>query len=157
MGVALLAMVVTLSRKRAATEDVQKVLQEMTPRLDRLWRRLLRLADDDAHAYHAVLAIRKEPERAVGRAQRLATAVASATRVPLETAGLANEALSLAAGLAPHAWSMVASDLTTAQSLLQGAFTGGLANVAINLSDLEGVERETIQAAYQSLRSSPAR
>jgi len=150
MGAALLSMVVKVSLKKSLE---QSELQDVAPLLERMTRRLAALGQEDVNAYRAVLTIRKEPAAAPGRGERLGAAFERAARVPLETATLAGEAIDLAERLTPFAWKAVLSDLETARQLLVTAFEGGMANVAINLADLEGAARAQVEAAYRELGS----
>ncbi len=151
MGASLLSMVVKVSLKKSV--EGQRELQDAAPALERIARRLGTLGQEDVDAYKAVLTIRKEPAAAPRRSERLAAAIERAARVPLETATLAGEAIDLAERLTPFAWKAVSSDLETARHLLVTAFEGGLANVAINLADLDGAARAQVEAAYRELGS----
>jgi len=150
MGAALLAMVVALSQRKS-TAPARERLQSLTG-ANHLWRRFLYLARADSEAYRALLALRKPPDTP-GRGPLRAAALAAAARVPLETATLAREALTLAGEVGPLCWPAVTSDLTTARALLSAALDGALANVAANLSEVEGAERAAIETAYQALRA----
>jgi formiminotetrahydrofolate cyclodeaminase len=59
--------------------------------------------------------------------------------------------------LRPLASPMVSSDVDTAQGLLRAAFEGALANVAINLPDLEPAAQEQLRKASEALRAAGPR
>ncbi|MCI4355608.1 MAG: cyclodeaminase/cyclohydrolase family protein [Thermoplasmata archaeon] len=103
-------------------------------------RALLTGVDDDTLAFESLRAARRAlkaaPEDGEAR-QRLASATLRATQVPLDTARTARETARLLEGLRPKVKATIASDAETALALLRAAVTGALANVAINLPDLE--------------------
>jgi formiminotetrahydrofolate cyclodeaminase len=144
MGTALLSMVAKLSERRLQG-TLREELGAFLPRLSQLSLELTRLGQEDNDAFRAVLAARKLAADIPDRRERLNRALEEATRVPLATARAARQALELAERIEALAWPAVASDVTTARHLLVTALEGGLANVRINLPELDGPVREPLE------------
>jgi formiminotetrahydrofolate cyclodeaminase len=137
MGAALVSMVAELTVNRP---DAAAHVTELTALRDAATRAradLLRLAEEDAAAYDAVVKARRLPrdsdaERAArGAAVRAAMLVAA--EVPLRTAQAAAEVLELAERIAPIGNPNTASDAGVAAQLASAAVRGALLNVRINL------------------------
>ena len=149
MGCALLSMVAKLSVKRAGDPASAEVLQRLAPEADRLMERLLELGQQDIDAYRAVVVTRRERPDA---GDVLARALERAAEVPLEAAQASLEAIDLHRRLQPLAWSMTASDAEAAGLLLAAGLRAALANVAVNLPDLQGEARRRLEAGYQAVK-----
>ena len=149
MGCALVSMVAKLSRKRAADAAAARTLEDLVPEADRLAERLLELSQEDVEAYRAVVQTRREH---ASDPKALAQASVRAAEVPLEAARAAARAIELQRRLEPLAWSVTASDAQAAGLLLQAGLRAALANVAINLPELEGEARQRIEAEYRRLK-----
>lgn len=150
MGAALLSMVSKLSAKKAPPGDAESLLARV-PELDHLCERLAELSQHDIDAYRAVVTAKKAARDQQTPNGAVQAALERATSVPLETATLAGQGLAFAATLAPFIWTMVASDFQAGRELLRTGFNGAMANVAINLPDLEGPARSRLETAYQDL------
>jgi len=147
MGAALVSMVAKLSAKKARTDEIRAALSGLVPELDELAERLLELSQDDIDAYRAVIDGRKS-----GAADTLLErAYERAAEVPLATASAAARGVALAAETSKNAWDMAASDLAAGSKLLQTGLDGALANVAINLPELQGEAATRIERAYREL------
>jgi formiminotetrahydrofolate cyclodeaminase len=157
MGAALLAMVARVSMKKAKGAEIQAELEVLAPEGDRLVDRLLQLAQDDIDAYGAVVQARRSVREQGADEAAIRVAAEGAARVPLSTATLARRGLDMLDQLRPMASPLVASDVDTAQGLLRAAFDGALANVAINLPDLEPAAQEQLRRAYEALRAAGPR
>jgi formiminotetrahydrofolate cyclodeaminase len=157
MGAALLAMVARVSMKKAKGAEIQAELEVLAPEGDRLVDRLLQLAQDDIDAYGAVVQARRSVREQSADEGAVRAAAEGAARVPLSTATLARRGLDMLDQLRPLASAMVASDVDTARGLLRAAFDGALANVAINLPDLEPAAQEQLRKAYEALRAAGPR
>jgi formiminotetrahydrofolate cyclodeaminase len=149
MGCALISMVAKLSHKRARDEAGARTLEGLVPEADRLAARLTELSQEDVEAYQAVVALRRQ--RSSDR-EAVARASLRAAEVPLEVASAAARGIELQRRLTPLAWSMTASDAQTAGLLLAAGLRAALANVAVNLPDLEGEARQRVEAEYQRLK-----
>jgi formiminotetrahydrofolate cyclodeaminase len=111
------------------------------------------LAQRDAEAYEAALAVRREaaglpPER---RDAAIGEAFARAAEPPLEIARLAGDVAELAAELAVHGKPSIQADAAAAAQLAAGAARGAVGMVAVNLTALDGdpriAEAERLAAA----------
>lgn len=102
--------------------------------------RLVDAIDDDAAAYQAVMAARKQPKDSEAeRARRTAAiqqALRHATDVPLTIMRLSAEALTEARTLAPRVHRSTVADVTVAVMLLRAGFEGARATVVANLGTL---------------------
>ena len=115
-------------------------LTDVASALRRARARFLELMDEDAASYDAVRAARKArkerpdaPESQAGFLQ----AVHGAAEVPLETARLSVDSSSRLDAVRTKTRAMLASDLVSAIALFRAAAEGALANVSINLEDLQ--------------------
>ncbi|MDQ6884675.1 MAG: cyclodeaminase/cyclohydrolase family protein [Candidatus Dormibacteraeota bacterium] len=149
MGVALLGMVAALSARKGADPAERERLSALAPELEQLRGRLLQLSQDDIDAYRAVLDARKRkaPPEVLNRAS------ARAAEVPLETARACDRALSIFSDVSPTAWEVTRSDLNAGGALLAVGLRAALANVAVNLPDLDGATRTGLEAAYRALQA----
>ena len=147
MGAALVSMVAKLSAKKARTDEIRAALSGLVPELDQLAERLLELSQDDIDAYRAVIDGRKSGATDT----LLERAYERAAEVPLATASAAARGLALAAETSKNGWDMTASDLAAGSKLLQTGLDGALANVAINLPELQGEAAARIERAYREL------
>lgn len=147
MGAALVGMVARLSARKARHEAQRAALEQVVPELDQLVSRLLDLSQEDIDAYRAVIEARKSDHNgaAVERAYE------RAAEVPLATATAAARSLALAVEVSQSAWEMVASDLSTANRLLQAGLDGALANVFVNLPELKGEAAARLERQYREL------
>jgi methenyltetrahydrofolate cyclohydrolase len=154
LGCALISMVAKLSVKRAKDPEAARTLEALVPEADHLMERLLTLSQEDIVAYQAVLATRRaRPDALEARAQ----ASHRAAEVPLEAAQAAWRGIELYRRLRPLAWSMTLSDAEAAALLLHAGFRAALANVEVNLPDLQGEAKDTIERAYTELRRAAER
>lgn len=135
---ALLHMALTVADRRAADPGAREPL---TKKATALLRRFIELAEEDAAAFARVaevLALPRGTDDERGRRSALLQeALAHAAEVPLATARLAVDTLSLAAQLVPHCPRSVRSDVLTAVYLAHAACSSALANVDANALSLE--------------------
>lgn len=147
MGVALVSMVARISARKAADQKDRTHLLELVPELDDLRGRLGRLSQDDIDAYRAVIDARKRK----AAPDVLRQAALRAAEVPLETAIAADRALELFSEVSERAWELTRSDVEAGKALLEVGVRAALANVAVNLPDLQGEARLRIERAYADL------
>ena len=152
MGAALLSMEAKLSAKKAMAVDDREILTGLVPEFDQLAARLLELSQDDIDAYRAVIDGRKSGVQGAA----LARAYERAAEVPLAAAAAAARGLALVPEVSKRAWDMTASDLAAGSNLLQTGLDGALANVAVNLPELQGAAAARIERAYLELRNPKA-
>ncbi len=106
----------------------------------------VRAVDDDAAAYEAVRAARKELKDHPADPAKLAANIAALRRsadVPLSTARNAVRLAEVLRSVGPRTKPALASDLTTSLALLSAARDGGLANVRVNVADLKAAGQST--------------
>ncbi len=143
-GAALLAMVVRLTLGKEKYRASWQELEPLAGRLAEARVRLLELVDEDTVAFDAVVAARRLPKDAPEAAARRTRAVDEAnilaTRVPMQTAFFAQEALKTAPAVLEKGNPNAASDAWVAALLLHGAALGALANVRINLGGVKDPE-----------------
>jgi glutamate formiminotransferase/formiminotetrahydrofolate cyclodeaminase len=108
-------------------------LTTVEPRLAELGQRLRNLIQADAEAYQMVLLAYRLPKTDPARPEAIASGLAAATRVPLETSVLACEAAFLLRSLIPLVKPSVASDLKVGLIMALAAIESGLENVMTNL------------------------
>ena len=161
MGAALVEMVVALTAGRPAAQGHESTLEAIRTRAGALRADLLRLADEDADAYAAVVAARRLPKgtdaERVERQARITATVRAATRAPLDVVRASAEAFALAESLAPIGNRHAVSDVGVAGLLTAAAIRGAAMNVEINLpslpedDDLRGEARRAIEAVLADL------
>ncbi|HEV8539712.1 MAG TPA: glutamate formimidoyltransferase [Nitrospiraceae bacterium] len=121
-----------------------------------LGQKLRGLVQADADSYEAVLRAYRLPKGNPARPEAITSSLATATRIPLETAILASEAAFLLRSLIPVVKPAVASDLKVGLIMALAAIEGGLENVATNLKSqpnqkLTDEIRGRVTALQQSL------
>jgi glutamate formiminotransferase / formiminotetrahydrofolate cyclodeaminase len=144
MGVALGEMVVRYSQSSATPDPA---LDSALGELGAARSALVGAIDGDTEAFEGLRAARRRRKSApddAAAADALRTATRRATEVPLATARTARADAGTLEALRPKVRATIASDLTTALSLLDSAVTGALANVAANLPDLEAAGGDTV-------------
>lgn len=137
MAAALLAMVARLSLGRPKYEAYQRTNERALEFGDRARRRLLELANEDAHAYGGLAAALKLPKESDEQAQMRAAAMRAAAReaseVPLVTIRECARLLEEIGAVVGRSNVNAASDLEVAGRLCAAAARGAAANVQINL------------------------
>jgi formiminotetrahydrofolate cyclodeaminase len=115
-----------------AARFTQGELGELAADADRLRAELVPLADADSAAYGAVLAATRLPREHPDRPERLATAVATATEIPLRIARISAEVATLAGRLEREGNPNLRGDAQAAALLAGGATEAAVALVNIN-------------------------
>jgi formiminotetrahydrofolate cyclodeaminase len=141
VGAALLAMVASLGKPRAATaEDVER-LMEAGRRCTALSTELAALIDRDSDAYQAVVAAYRLPkgtrEESARRGERIQEALRGATTSPLDVMRRCSAAIAQAATVAALGNRNASSDVQCGLELLGAALRAALLNVDINLVSLK--------------------
>lgn len=141
MATALLMMVAGLPRTRANSDEERSTLRQSRAALGAIRDRMTELADEDAHAYTAVLAAYRLPkttdEEKADRRQAVQRALRGATESPLDVLRATADAGRAARIVARHGNRSAASDVRVALELLEAAAAGAAANVEINLVELD--------------------
>jgi glutamate formiminotransferase/glutamate formiminotransferase/formiminotetrahydrofolate cyclodeaminase len=124
--------------KQASTMGSGTVAQNLSTierRLLELRARLQSLVPADAEAYERVLRAYRLPKTEPGRAQAISIGLQVATQVPLETATLAAETVTLLRDVRPRVKPAVSTDLEVGIQIGIAAIEGARANVLANLND----------------------
>jgi formiminotetrahydrofolate cyclodeaminase len=141
VGAALLAMVASLGKSRAATAAGLERLTEAGRRCTALSRELSALIDRDSDAYQAVVAAYRLPkgtaEESARRGERIQEALHTATISPLEVMRLSSAAIAEAATIGALGNRNASSDVQSGLELLGAALRAAMLNVEINLGSLK--------------------
>lgn len=141
VGAALLVMVASLPKPRAATPDEEQELARAGQRAGTARDRLAELIDRDADAYQQVVDAYRLPKTTdhekSRRTDRIQTALAAAIETPLEMMEACTSALRDSATIARFGNASAASDVGVAIELLSSALRGARLNVTINLGSLK--------------------
>jgi len=137
MAAGLGGMVAGVSRGKKAFVQYELQLTDAIARLAEIREELKAAIDADAASFNEVMAafktVREHPE-----AQReVEAALKKATTVPLVVAERSSELSHILEGLRPITNPKMASDLRVGIALAEAAVKGALANVEINLADLQ--------------------
>jgi len=140
LAAALVAMVASLSRGRAAYEPYLATIEHSAAEGRRLAERCLTLADDDAAAYGTFAAAMKMPrdtdaQKAV-RTAALGEAATVAAQVPLAVVLCCREIVVAAEELAGRSNRNAASDLSVSANLAVAAAHSAAENVRVNLPSM---------------------
>ncbi len=155
LGAALGEMVLAYSVGGDSTDPAGA---ETTQLLNDSRRRFLALMEEDAEAYEAVRAARRDAKEHPGNTmavERWHIALRRAADVPLQTARHAATVRSALETISPRVKTILSSDLLTSLALLEAAQTGALANVEINLQDLrsQGEPTSALESEIAQLRA----
>ena len=141
LGASLLAMVASMPKHRAASEEDIDRLQAAAQRCTELSHQLTGLVDRDSEAYDLVVAGYRLPKASEGekaeRAARIQQALRTAVDVPLEVMRRCSEAIEAGAIVATFGNPNAASDVGVGLELLLAAERGARFNVEINLAALK--------------------
>ncbi|MEK6810536.1 MAG: cyclodeaminase/cyclohydrolase family protein [Candidatus Thermoplasmatota archaeon] len=140
LSAALSRMVSALAIGKQGYENVEEELRRLESRGQELQERLLRLVDEDAAAYDAVVAAMRRPKTTEtereGRVNAIQSAYLHATEVPLDTMEACSEALEIALIAAEKGNRSAVTDAGVAALLAQAGVRGASLNARINLAAL---------------------
>jgi methenyltetrahydrofolate cyclohydrolase len=162
LGASLVEMVAALTLGKEKFAAVHEAIRPIAEGAQAARSEFLRLAQEDAGAYDAVVAARRLPkgteEEKAARAKAIAAANRRATEIPMRTAHVAVRLLAALPELVEKGNPAAASDAGSAVLLLEAAAVGALLNVGINLPGVTDpdfmslMNRETAELNEQSLR-----
>ena len=139
-GAALVAMVARLTIGKKNYAAVEQEMRQLVETAENLRQKLTAMVTEDAAVFEKVLTAMKLPhdtaEQEMSRNQAIQLANLEAAKVPLETARLALEVLTLSVRAAQSGNRNAISDAVTASALAQAAIVGAGSNVRINLASL---------------------
>jgi glutamate formiminotransferase/glutamate formiminotransferase/formiminotetrahydrofolate cyclodeaminase len=138
--------------KQASTRESAEVTHRLSAiehRLLEVRARLHTLVQSDAEAYAGVLHAYRLPKSDPGRTRAISVALQVATEVPLETATLAMETLTLLRELGTHVKPAVLTDLEVGIQMGMAAVEGARVNVQANLKSQ--TDQESVAAASAKL------
>jgi formiminotetrahydrofolate cyclodeaminase len=159
VGASLLAMVASLPKPRAATDEDTSRLADAGARCTALAIQLEELIDEDSAAYGLVVGAFRMPkgtdEEKAARSSAIQRALTAATESPLEIMRRCTEALDEITTVAELGNPNASSDVQVAQGLLTAGLHGAHQNVDINLGSLKDEEfsERVRQEAARLLRS----
>lgn len=141
IGASLLAMVASMPKHRAASEEDVERLQAAASRCAELSAGLERLVDEDSAAYDGVVATYRLPRGSdaekAERRSRVQAALVAAVEAPLDVMRQCNDAIEAAATVARFGNPNAASDVGVALELLVAGGRSARLNVEINLASLD--------------------
>jgi glutamate formiminotransferase/formiminotetrahydrofolate cyclodeaminase len=137
MAAGLGSMVAGMSRGKKAYLHYESQLSDAIARLTEIREELKASIDADAASFNEVMAAFKKVKEHPEAQSEVEAALKKATIVPLVVAERANEVSKILDGLRPITNSKMASDIAVGIALARAAVEGALANVEINLADLQ--------------------
>lgn len=151
VGAALVSMVCNLTIGKPKYAQHEETMRGALERATDLRHRALRLADEDAHAFDAVIAAYRLPKETDddkrARTEAIQAALAGAAEVPIRTAEVAAEVIALADAIQPGANVNVLSDVAAAAASARAALEVAVLNVEVNLASMSDVGlRESLAA-----------
>ena len=137
MAAGLGSMVAGMSRGKKAYQQYERELSDAISRLGEIREELKASIDADAASFNEVMAAFKKVRERPEAQSAVEAALKKATSVPLVVAERASEVGKVLDGLRPITNPKMASDLAVGIALAGAAVEGALANVEINLGDLQ--------------------
>jgi formiminotetrahydrofolate cyclodeaminase len=156
-GLIVMVCDLTIGRPRYAAFDAEA--QHIRQQSEALRLTLMDLLDADVAAYTQVSAAYKLPKDDSTRSEAIATAMVTATDIPLQIAEAAAALLPLAAPVAQHGNKSAVGDVVAAAHLSVAAVRAALVNVTANMGSLVDHPRaaEFTQREQQALANLEAR
>ncbi len=143
MGAALASMVCNISTGGRGTEKEDEVLMPIAEKAQVLMDELLQNADEDSRAFDDYMTAKRLPsgnKREVElRKKAMDTGLKNAVEVPLRTARLGLEVIDLSVIAVDNGKTSTASDALVCALMAYSAVLGGIANVKINLGEVNDV------------------
>jgi formiminotetrahydrofolate cyclodeaminase len=144
LGASLVAMVASLPKPRATSDDEILRLRTAGQRAVELAEQLAALIDRDAEAYDQVVGAYRLPKSTdvekAARSERVQRAMRDAIETPLDVMRACVEALGHARAAGQFGNPNAASDVEVARELLRAGLRGARHNVEINLGSVKDAE-----------------
>ncbi len=144
IGAALSSMVSNLSTGGRGTEDLDPKLMPVAEKAQELKADLLSSVDEDTNAFDDYMEAKRMPksteEERKKRKKAMQEGLKNAVEVPMETARSSAEVIDLAEKAAEHGKQGAVSDALVAAQMAYSGVVGGIANVKINLGDINDEE-----------------
>jgi len=140
LAAAIGEMVLNYSVGKKGLEAFESELRPALEQLHGFRQSLLKAMTDDQAAYAALTAARKLPE-SPDRAQRIASALASAIRAPQEMAALSTGILGVCDRILNFVNPYLLSDLAVCADLAMATTRCAIYNVRVNLADIDDPAR----------------
>lgn len=141
VGASLFAMVASLPKSRAASDEDRRELSAAGDRCTGLATQLEALIDQDSDAYNLVVGAFRLPkdsdDEKAARSAAIQKAMIAATEAPLEVMRRCAETLAVAPVIQRLGNPNASSDAGVARELLSAALTGAQQNVEVNLSSVK--------------------
>ena len=146
VAASLVCMIARLTLKKPPSDEAAEELLEIVQRASLLKDRLTTLVHEDAESYLRFFEARGLPketdEQKAGRKSAVAQAATHMTMVPLTTMRSAFELVDMLQRMLVLGNPNAVSDLGVAATLARSAIQGAYMNVAINLPQLQGDEKQ---------------
>jgi glutamate formiminotransferase / formiminotetrahydrofolate cyclodeaminase len=146
LGVALGQMAIEITRAKKAYQENAGKYSNALVKLASSRTTLMELVEADAAAYRKVIEAYKLPKDSPNRDDAIQRALIHATDIPSRTAEASAEALVMLQKLSGIIHPNVISDLQVGFQMLRSAILGGIANMRINLKD---IQEENVRQAYE--------
>ncbi len=144
IGAALCSMVSNLSTGGRGTADVDPKLMPVAEEAQELKDELLRAVDEDTNAFDKYMEAKRMPksteEERKKREKAMQEGLKHAVEVPMDTARTSAKVIDLAEKAAEYGKKDAVSDALVAAQMAYSGVVGGIANVKINLEDIEDEE-----------------
>ena len=135
-GAALLSKVANFTIGKEKYKSVEKEIENILKRSERLREEFIKLCSEDAKAYQKLSGAFKLP-KTDERKNKIQDALKEALAVPLEVCKKANEAIGLCMPVAQKGNINLITDVGDAALMLDSAFKSALLNVGINLKGIK--------------------
>ncbi|MFW6064534.1 MAG: glutamate formimidoyltransferase [Candidatus Natronoplasma sp.] len=141
IGAALSSMVSNLSTGGRGTADVDSKLMPVAEEAQGLKDELLRTVDEDTNAFDKYMEAKRMPksteEERKRRKKAMQEGLKHAVEVPMDTAKTSAKVIDLAEKASEYGKKDAVSDALVAAQMAYSGVVGGIANVKINLGDIE--------------------
>ena len=141
LGAALSSMVSNLSANKRQSENVDKILNEASEKIQKIKNDLIGMIDADTNAFNAFIEAKRLPSRSADEKKIKFEAeqkgLKEAILVPLKTAELSLETIKIANTVIEYGNPNSISDAGVGANIAYVGVQGGIFNVLINLKDIQ--------------------